>query len=136
MFLQVPLPQGCRSHSSISAQRRAQLIQGLGELRATVLGVQMGSRYNTPVAFRGSLGPMGHRGPWLPLALPSGCWMELTSILISDCQQGSGTTLTHAHGLLPRGLEAVVADADVAALGVHTVPVAADVGDLLAFVAT
>lgn len=28
MFLQVPFPQGCRSHSSMSAERRSQLIQG------------------------------------------------------------------------------------------------------------
>lgn len=45
-------------------------------------------------------------------------------------------TLTHAHGLLPSGLEAVVTDADVAALSVNAVPVAADVGDFLALVAT
>lgn len=61
------------------------------------------------------------------------------SMLVSDLRQGCGShsvTLTHAHGLLPRGLEAVVADADIAALGVNAVPMAADVGDLLAFVAT
>ena len=93
MFLQVPFPQGCRSHSSISAERRSQLIQGLSEPRATVLGVQTGSRqqHNTPVACRGSLGSRGHGGPWLSLALPSGCWRELTSILISDSQQGCGS---------------------------------------------
>lgn len=45
-------------------------------------------------------------------------------------------TLTHAHGLLPGGLEAVVTDADVAALSVNAVPMAADIGDFLAFVAT
>jgi len=71
------------------------------------------------------------------LALPSGCRRELTSILISDSHgRAVAATLTHAHGLLPRGLEAVVADADVAALGVNAVSVAADIGDLLAFVAT
>lgn len=101
--------------------------------------MQTGSRqlHNTPVACRGSLGLKGHSSPWLSLALPSGCWRELTSIPIHDSHgRAAAVTLTHAHGLLPRGLEAVVADADVAALGVNAVPVAADVGDLLAFVAT
>ena len=50
MFLQVPFPHGCRSHSSISAKRRSQLIQGLSELKVTTLGVQTGSRqlHDTP----------------------------------------------------------------------------------------
>lgn len=93
MFLQVPFPQGCRSHSSISAERRSQLIQGLSEPRATVLGVQTGSRqqHNTPVACSGSLASRGHGGLCLSLALPSGCWRELTSILISDSRQGCGS---------------------------------------------
>lgn len=58
MFLQVPFPQGCRSHSSMSAERRSQLIQGLSELKVTVSGVQTGSRqlHNTPVACKGQPG--------------------------------------------------------------------------------
>lgn len=52
-----------------------------------------------------------------------------------QCRAGA-VTLTHAHGLLPGGLEAVMTDADVAALGVNTVPVAADIGYLLALIAT
>lgn len=51
------------------------------------------------------------------------------------CRAGA-VTLTHAHGLLPGGLEAVMTDADVAALGVNAVPMAADIGNLLAFIAT
>lgn len=44
-------------------------------------------------------------------------------------------SLTHAHGLVSSGLEAVVADAAVTALRVDALAVAAHVGDLLALVA-
>lgn len=43
--------------------------------------------------------------------------------------------LTHAHGLICSGFEAVVAEAAVASLRVNTLSVAADVGDLVALVA-
>lgn len=43
--------------------------------------------------------------------------------------------LTHAHGLVCSGLEAVVAEAAVASLRVDALAVAADVGDLVALVA-
>lgn len=54
MFLQVPFPQGCRSHSSMSAERRSELIQGLSEQKVPILGAQTGSRqlHDTPGACR------------------------------------------------------------------------------------
>ena len=67
--------------------------------------------------------------------------MEVASNTTSISSLGETTTgvsrrrLTHAHPVVDGHSKAVVADTLVAALDVHTLAVAADVGDLQALVA-
>lgn len=138
MFLQVPFPQGCRSHSSISAGKRTQLIERRCELRDIVLDAQTESC--THLWFcKASLRLRGHSGHILGTTQQmlgrAHVHPDTVSHSKGQCRVGA-VTLTHAHGLLPSGLEAVMTDADVAALSVNTVPVAADIGYLLALIAT
>lgn len=84
MFLQVPFPQGCRSHSSISAGKKTLLTE---RLRATALEGRADEAQPAAQCHCG-FAAWDYEDtvscPWLCVALPSRCWRKLTSIVKCD----------------------------------------------------
>lgn len=104
MFLQVPFPQGWRSHSSMS-------------------GGGTGTGFVSQRAFCGL--PPRTQGPERSRSRNPLCPTRATH---------PPPDPTHAHGEVAGGLEPIEAEAEVAPFRVHAVAVAADIGNLLALV--